>query len=232
MSLEELRTELEALKVQNAALQAQQNQPSTSDTPTSDTTAPTKGICGVTVKLPPFWADRPAQQRVERLLSSEELGTRKPSAFLRHLQSLAGSSKDDSILRQLWMRRLPGQVQAILTAQSDISLDKLAELADKIMEVTPGPQQACQVTNNSGQPDLNAVMARLEQLTQQVAAMTTRGQRGRSRNRSSSRSRSRTNSPASGASRLCWYHKKFNTRATKCNPPCNWNNSENSNSGQ
>ncbi|XP_063384866.1 uncharacterized protein LOC134670973 [Cydia fagiglandana] len=297
MSLEELRTELEALKVQNAALQAQQNQPSTSDTLTSDTTAPTKGICGVTVKLPPFWADRPAvwfaqaeaqfhlagikadmtkfshvisiidqrligeiediimsppehdkykilkeelirrlsvseQQRVERLLSSEELGTRKPSAFLRHLQSLAGSSKDDSILRQLWMRRLPGQVQAILTAQSDISLDKLAELADKIMEVTPGPQQACQVTNNSGQPDLNAVMARLEQLTQQVAAMTTRGQRGRSRNRSSSRSRSRTNSPASGATRLCWYHKKFNTRATKCNPPCNWNNSENSNSGQ
>ncbi|XP_047990749.1 uncharacterized protein LOC125229853 [Leguminivora glycinivorella] len=202
MSLEELRNQLEALKVQNAALQAQAQQ---TEPATADTVVSSKGVCGVTVKLPPFWADRPAvwfaqaeaqfhlagiktditkfshvisiidqrligeiedvimnppeddkykilkeelirrlsvseQQRVERLLSSEELGTRKPSAFLRHLQSLAGTAKDDTILRQLWMRRLPGQVQAILTAQSDISLEKLAELADKIMEVNPSPQ--------------------------------------------------------------------------------------------
>ncbi|XP_061717528.1 uncharacterized protein LOC133525244 [Cydia pomonella] len=38
------------------------------------------------------------------------------------------------VLRELWFQRLPQQVQGILTAQSDLNLDKVAELADKILE--------------------------------------------------------------------------------------------------
>lgn len=61
------------------------------------------------------------EKRLNQFLSDEEIGDRSPSQFLRHLRSLAGSSlQDESILRRLWMRRLPQHVQAILTAQSDL----------------------------------------------------------------------------------------------------------------
>ncbi|CAH2216933.1 jg1259, partial [Pararge aegeria aegeria] len=75
------------------------------------------------------------EQRVRELLNNVQLGDRKPSAFLRHLRSLAGSSNnDEGIIRELWMRRLPQEVQRILMAQRDLPLDKVAEIADTIVE--------------------------------------------------------------------------------------------------
>lgn len=76
-------------------------------------------------------------QRVRLLISGEELGDRKPSVFLRHLHSLAGNLNDEKILRELFLQRLPRTVQAILTAQAELSLEKIAELADKILKVSP-----------------------------------------------------------------------------------------------
>ncbi|KAL7292017.1 hypothetical protein TKK_0014301 [Trichogramma kaykai] len=80
------------------------------------------------------------EQRVRNLLSDEELGDRKPSQFLRHLRSLAGITPvNDNLLRQLWLRRLPPNIQAILAGQADAQLEKIAELADKVAEVCPTP---------------------------------------------------------------------------------------------
>ncbi|KAI5635544.1 frag1/DRAM/Sfk1 family domain-containing protein [Phthorimaea operculella] len=45
--------------------------------------------------------------------------------------------QDDGILRQLFMRRLPEHLQAILAASAD-PLDDIAARADKILEVAPG----------------------------------------------------------------------------------------------
>ncbi|XP_063898328.1 uncharacterized protein LOC135119011 [Helicoverpa armigera] len=76
------------------------------------------------------------EQRLRQLLSDEELGDRKPSQFLRHLRSIAGKTlSDDNILRQL--RRLPQHAQSILATQADLTLDKVADIADKIMETEP-----------------------------------------------------------------------------------------------
>uniref|UniRef100_A0ABD2XPF2 Reverse transcriptase domain-containing protein n=1 Tax=Trichogramma kaykai TaxID=54128 RepID=A0ABD2XPF2_9HYME len=78
------------------------------------------------------------EQRVRQLISEEELGDRKPSQFLRHLRSLAGATiVQDNLMRQLWLHRLPSSVRAILATQTDAALDKLAELADKIIEISP-----------------------------------------------------------------------------------------------
>ncbi|CAH2229731.1 jg4499 [Pararge aegeria aegeria] len=64
----------------------------------------------------------------------------KPSAFLRHLRSLAGTSKnDEGMIRELRMRRLPQEVQRILMAQRDLLLDKVAEI-DTIVEA---PVSSC-----------------------------------------------------------------------------------------
>jgi hypothetical protein len=42
------------------------------------------------------------EQKTRRLLEHEEIGDRKPSQFLRHLRTLAGTAMSDEILRTLW----------------------------------------------------------------------------------------------------------------------------------
>lgn len=164
------------------------------------------------------------EKRVRQLLSDEELGDRKPSQFLRHLRSLAGTAlSDDNIIRQLWLRRLPQQAQAILAAQADLSLDKVAELADKITELAP-PPAICSTSTASSALNLASLAKQLEEVSNQVAALS-RQQRQHSRNRSVSSDRS------SNSSKQCWYHRKWGAKASRCINPCNWN-SENLTSSQ
>jgi hypothetical protein len=171
------------------------------------------------------------EQRVRQLISDEELGERRPSQFLRHLRSLAGATAfQDNFLRQLWLRRLPPQAQAILTTQMELSLDKLADLADKIVEVAHQPLPTGIAVNATTAPDSgNALLFAIESLSKQVAELSTnvrRRERSNSRSnlsRHSSRDRSTSQS-------LCWYHNKFGSKATKCKSPCDFQ--ENSNSSQ
>ncbi|KAL0882480.1 hypothetical protein ABMA27_000949 [Loxostege sticticalis] len=287
----ELQAQLEELKIKNAALQSELIKVQQQPTPGTSNDQ----VCRVSVKLPPFWTDRPSiwfaqveaqfhlagitndmtmfshvistidqrvigeiedivmnppkenkypklkeelirrlstseEQRVRRLLSDEELGDRKPSTFLRHLRSLAGSTlKDDSLFRQLWLRRLPHQVQAILAAQADLSLDKLAELADKITEVAPGPANVFAV--DSTPPLLSSLVECVQNLTKQVAALSAHQHRSRSQSRSTSTNRGRSASPTIRTARFCWYHRTFGVKAAKCTAPCSWN-AENPTSNQ
>jgi hypothetical protein len=39
----------------------------------------------------------------------------------------------------LWINRLPPNIQAIIATQAQVALDDVAQLADKIAEVTPPP---------------------------------------------------------------------------------------------
>lgn len=80
------------------------------------------------------------EHQITQLLSHEELGDRKPSQFLRHLKTLAAGGVTDEFLRSLWSNRLPPHVQAIIVSQAG-TIEEVAELADKICEVTPSPVQ-------------------------------------------------------------------------------------------
>lgn len=164
------------------------------------------------------------EQRVRQLISDEELGDRKPSQFLRHLRHLAGNVlSDENILRQLWMRRLPQHLQAILAAQSELSLDKIAELADKIIEIpgaAPIPSQPSVAAASA--TGLETIMKRLDELSNQVAALQLKQSRQGNRSRSRPRSQSR--------SEVCRLHKKYGDKAYRCatRTPCAWvTNSEN-----
>ncbi|XP_073958570.1 uncharacterized protein [Choristoneura fumiferana] len=162
------------------------------------------------------------EQQVRQLLSGEELGDRKASIFLQHLRSLAGTAMtDESILRELWMRRLPKEVQRILLAQKDLELDKVAEIADAIMEATPSPPPNvfAASTASSSPSELTSLMKCIETLTRKVEALST----GNPRNpRSTSRSQPKSRAASKSKTRLCWYHKRYNVRASKCTSPCSW----------
>lgn len=168
------------------------------------------------------------KQRTRQLLGEEQLGDRKPSAFLRHLRSLAGSGGDEDIIRELWMRALPAEVQRILIAHLDLPLEKVAEIADNIVETlppimrtSPAVHEASASPSATPTPDLNKIMHCIEELTRKVNALSNdRVRTSRAKSRSLSRPRSRSASRAEG--RVCWYHKRFATNATKCIRPCSW----------
>lgn len=164
------------------------------------------------------------EQRVRQLLSQEEVGDRKPTQFLRHLRSLAGTDIKDEFLRSLWANRLPPYIQAIIATQDKLALDEIAQLADKISEVMP-PHPQSQVAAASAPSTSNVEMFDLAKqiaaLTKQVAALQASQDRSRPRSRSRGRyNNNRERQRSRSASGYCWYHATYQERANKCRSPC------------
>lgn len=176
------------------------------------------------------------QRRLQQLLTSEELGDRTPSQMLRRLQQLLGDSSsafDPSLLKELFLQRLPANVRMVLAPTANISIDALAQLADRVVEVasptisTVASNSQKSETQNitSGIPQSTPIHDMREQINHLsvqmnalVAATTSRSrQAARSPSRRPPRSPSRTGSPPRG---ICWYHWKFGSKAQKCRAPC------------
>ena len=173
--------------------------------------------------------------RTRRLLEGEHIGDRRPAQFLRHLRGLAGTAIPEDTLRAMWLNSLPPNIRHILVAQQGVTLTKLADLADSIVEhtapiVTPHAHAVTQppapVEHAFPHPPtaLTTYEARIAALEKQLAQMRAsrpqnRGNaRSQARNRSKSRARSHT--PARAVSGACWYHATYGAKAHKCVPPC------------
>lgn len=164
-------------------------------------------------------------QRVRQLLTHEEMGDRKPSQFLRHLKSLAPDVPDD-FLRSIWTSRLPPHIQTVLAGQAEGNLDAASQLADRIAEVAPLPTTAA----IAQAPDTTGLLQKIEDLSRQVAALTSGQTRQRSYSRDRRRGddvRPRARSPTERG--YCRYHRQFGDKARRCTPPCSFHQQENGN---
>lgn len=180
------------------------------------------------------------EKKVTQLLTHEELGDRKPSQFLRHLQNLAGPSVPKDFIKTIWTSRLPHSVQTIVVSQADLPLESLADLADRVQEIAPPTCQVastatcqaatstpCQVASTEPSPSYEQIIRQISELSRQVASLSSnmnrRAHKYNSRPRSRSASRQRSNSHSHSAnnnSEYCWYHSTFGTKARKCVAPC------------
>ncbi|XP_014367029.2 uncharacterized protein LOC106717641 [Papilio machaon] len=77
------------------------------------------------------------EKKLKQLLQAEEMGDRKPSQFLRHLQHLAGPNIPEDFLRSLWTGRLPSNLQTIVVSQMSMPLSEIADLADRVHDIVP-----------------------------------------------------------------------------------------------
>ena len=170
------------------------------------------------------------QRRLQQLLTSEELGDRKPSQVLRRIQQLLGdkaTTMDATFMRELFLQRLPPNVRMVLTPSAgDLNLDQLAQLADRIMEASLTPAIAAThttPTTNQLTMQVEELTRRLDELSTQMSKAVNAFTRRRSRSRSPARRRwppPPTTDSSNTAPNLCWYHQTFGDSAKKCLPPC------------
>ena len=112
------------------------------------------------------------QRRIKELLSAdEELGDRSPSQVLQHIQQLLGGmaeTVDSTLLHELFLQRLPSNVRMVLTPSAGaLSLDQLAQLADRIVEASPTPTISATDTHKHSQ-----LTAQVTELTKHLDQLT------------------------------------------------------------
>ena len=171
------------------------------------------------------------QRKLQQLFTGEELGDRK----LRRMQHLLGDRLrfDASFLRELFLQRLPPNVRTVLASSPEVTtLDQMAEMADKVMEVASPSIAALSKPPASGPAPPPALadelrqfhsdMSRLEKLVTRLAC-----NRSSSRSNQHSSRHSHTPPPTEDPlDYLCWYHHKFVDHAQKCRTPCTWSLNE------
>lgn len=167
------------------------------------------------------------QKKLKTLLSDIELGGRTPTQLLNEMTKLANDKAGDDILKTLWIKCLPVQVRAILSTVSG-DLKVLAPMADKIMEVSDFGNNVLAISKNKSDSDekIDRLEKQIEELTKAVGRLSQNHSRNRSRNRSSTPA-GNSNSGNFNENKLCWYHKKFAEKASRCITPCNFGNSKN-----
>lgn len=150
------------------------------------------------------------QERIQQLFNITDLGDKKPSQLLRQLQQLVGSMHlDDSILEEIFLQKLPSNIQLILASNNNISLADKAEIADRILNVTQ--PTLCSVSKDAQQ---------IEELKQEVSEL-------KKLVLSQSRKKNLPFPTVPPNSNLCWYHLNFGGKARKCIPPCQQSSSTN-----
>jgi len=163
-----------------------------------------------------------SQQEIRQLLSGEELGDRKPSELLRIMKRRAETLKvPDSLMMELYLQRLPASVKSILAAVSNLTVEKAAEIADKILEVTPSSNQIYSVSKSPSLSLEERLLGEIEMLKKRLDQLSVRSRSPLRRNHSNSRGRS---SSGNRDRSICWYHRRFGNKCKpeKCIKPCSF----------
>ncbi|VDP05934.1 unnamed protein product [Schistosoma curassoni] len=160
------------------------------------------------------------QQTIGQLLANIELGDNAPSQLKRHMTNLLGNrTVDKRPLYQLWLRRLPQNIQQILAiGDEDVDFDRLADIADRIYERTR--THSVSHIQSSSTDEIAERRRTVNVLTKKIAQLqflnTSHSKcRGRSRSR-------RRRSPSTTRHNICWYHRTYCKQTKRCTPPCNF----------
>lgn len=162
-------------------------------------------------------------KKLQTLLSDLELGDQKPSQLLTKIKTLSQNKLDDELLKTLWLRHLPINIQTILSISND-DLTKLSELADKITDVTSNysSQSDRNLSKSINSSELDVLRKQVTELSIEIESLRksstkTVYHKNERQQRKFIQTQPQTNSSNQN---LCYYHFTFGGRARKCTPPC------------
>ncbi|GFU51597.1 hypothetical protein TNCV_82281 [Trichonephila clavipes] len=153
-------------------------------------------------------------KKIKRLLTGIELGDMLPSQLLRKMRALAGTDVSEKALRTLWLDKMPDSVKCIVIV-SEEHLDKIAAMANKIVEMAPRTIDAAVVQKDSLRVD--ELLSKLVSLEEQLASLKLQRkvQSSRPHHHQRSRSLSKSRRRYIPQGKYCYYHFRF---GKKCLP--------------
>lgn len=182
------------------------------------------------------------ERRIQKLISGEEMGDKRPSEFYRTLKQLAGSSGTvgDELIKKIWVSRLPNLINISLIPHKDDNIAKSCEVADQIWEALQTchnisaidnsipttshlVQSNCASNTQNDKSRVECLERQILELKLIISEIKTDRNRGRSRARTLNnnyRNRSQSGKRFNDNGKFCWYHFRYRDRATKCIPPC------------
>ncbi|XP_061398050.1 uncharacterized protein LOC133333774 [Musca vetustissima] len=174
-------------------------------------------------------------KRLEKIVADSEIGDQKPSEFYRAMLLLAGTRFSQDMLKRLWIRKLPKNLNVALMGSNVTDINQLIKLADDIWEVLQKDEiVALGISSTSAETsqitDMGKVVEGLVQTTNNICqgfsqlslevSMMKRQfgeMQGPDRSgRFSGRSRSGTWKK----NWLCRFHYRFGQDARNCEQPC------------
>ncbi|XP_068144175.1 uncharacterized protein [Drosophila tropicalis] len=178
-----------------------------------------------------------AESKFRRLLHGDGASGSKPSEILANMRRLASDPASESLIRTLFLAEMPQSIRPMLTVWEETNLDKLAKIADKMIQAVESkslysmePNNAiCSVTPNDSTSDviesIRLLNVKFENLQKELKQFRSPKHDAQSRSRSASSGRPQwsNSSPKKTEeqqSKLCFYHLKFGDDAKKCRSPC------------
>ncbi|CAL9683125.1 unnamed protein product [Knipowitschia caucasica] len=142
-------------------------------------------------------------ERADRLLSLSGLGDCKPSELMENMLALLGSGDSSFIFTHLFLRQLPPPVRTALATSDLVRTKDYRRLAEEADKLLLASRQFS--VHALVPPD-----ACEEDACVHVTAVTDRQDKKGS---------------------LCFYHRRFGTKARRCIPPCSFQQSGNERAG-
>ena len=161
------------------------------------------------------------RRRLQTLLGTHDFGDLTPTRLLRKMRQLQGDAAENAdgpLFRELFLQRLPVNIRVVLASlDSSLSLEELAERADRMAETGSFSTTTSTVASVSGTQDgeINRLRADMADLKKLFQTFTTSSPGGKPK-KVKKVSKTEPEPP------LCWYHLRFGMAAQKCKPPCSW----------
>ena len=157
----------------------------------------------------------------------------KPSQILNRLRNLNDQNCSNEVIKSIFLDQIPPQCRIILASSSVDDLQVLAELADKIVEVTNSSDSNISAVSRdiphgrNLEAEVKRLEARLSEVTEQLRQLKTDRNRERPRTRSQPRNiRGRSKTP--NREFECRFHKKYGAAARSCYGSCSWKKNQSS----
>jgi hypothetical protein len=106
------------------------------------------------------------ESKIRQLLNAIQLEDRKPSQLLKRMRQLRGNNSitvPDELLKHMFLQRLPLTARIAITTAQEQNLDRMAKIADEIMDITPASVAAVETPKQK-----DDVQAELEELRKRV----------------------------------------------------------------